>query len=67
MLLETAALQVVSEGTTVTAAAAAATATDSATDPEGLGDDYQKVEFPVLYWHKTTGYYYDPVSILYLS
>jgi len=29
----------------------------------GIGEEYQKVEFAVLYWHKNSGYYYDPVSI----
>ena len=28
----------------------------------GMGEEYQKVEFAVLYWHKSSGYYYDPVS-----
>lgn len=28
-----------------------------------LGEEYQKVDYPVLYYHKTTGYYYDPVSL----
>ena len=32
-------------------------------DADIMGEEYQKVEFAVLYWHKTTGYYYDPVSI----
>ena len=34
-------------------------------EPEGpgMGEDYQKVEFATLYWHKSTGYYYDPVSL----
>lgn len=32
-------------------------------DIDWTGEEYQKVEFAVLYWHKTTGYYYDPVSI----
>lgn len=29
----------------------------------GMGEEYQKLEYPVLYFHKKTGYYYDPVSI----
>ena len=29
-----------------------------------LGDDYQRVELPVLYYHSKTGYYYDPVSFI---
>ena len=32
------------------------------TGSTSLGDDYQKLENAVLYWHKTTGYIYDPVS-----
>ena len=31
------------------------------TSSTSLGDDYQKLENAVLYWHKTTGYIYDPV------
>ena len=31
------------------------------TGSASLGDDYQKLENVVLYWHKTTGYIYDPV------
>ena len=31
------------------------------TGSSSLGDDYQKLENAVLYWHKTTGYIYDPV------
>lgn len=33
------------------------------------GDDgeYQRVEFPVLFYHKTSGYYYDPVSAVSVS
>ena len=31
------------------------------TGSASLGEDYQKLENPVLYWHKTTGYIYDPV------
>ena len=31
------------------------------TGSSSLGDDYQKLENAVLYWHKTTGYVYDPV------
>ena len=31
------------------------------TGSASLGDDYQKLENAVLYWHKTTGYIYDPV------
>ena len=31
-------------------------------EENSMGEDYQKVEFAVLYWHKSTGYYYDPVS-----
>ena len=31
-------------------------------DDSNLGEDYQKMEYPVLYYHKTTGYYYEPVS-----
>ncbi len=27
-----------------------------------LGEEYEKVEFSVLYYHKTSGYYYEPVS-----
>ena len=29
----------------------------------GMEEDgeYQKMEFPVLYYHSATGYYYDPV------
>ena len=27
-----------------------------------MDDGYQQVENAVLYWHKTTGYYYDPVG-----
>ncbi len=27
-----------------------------------VGEEYQKVEFAVLYYHKNSGYYYDPVS-----
>ena len=30
------------------------------TGSSSLGDDYQKLENTVLYWHKTTGYIYDP-------
>jgi hypothetical protein len=26
-----------------------------------LGEEYQKLENAVVYWHKTTGYIYDPV------
>ena len=32
------------------------------TGSTSLGEDYQKLENAVLYWHKTTGYIYDPVS-----
>ena len=31
------------------------------TGSASLGEDYQKLENAVLYWHKTTGYIYDPV------
>jgi hypothetical protein len=31
------------------------------TGSTSLGEDYQKLENAVLYWHKTTGYIYDPV------
>ena len=30
------------------------------TGSSSLGEDYQKLENAVLYWHKTTGYIYDP-------
>lgn len=36
---------------------------DAGVHGNGLGEDYQKVEFPVLYYHSKTGYYYDPVSL----
>ena len=32
------------------------------TGSASLGEDYQKLESAVLYWHKTSGYIYDPVS-----
>jgi hypothetical protein len=32
------------------------------TGSASLGEEYQKLENAVLYWHKTTGYIYDPVS-----
>lgn len=32
-------------------------------EAEELGEEYQKVEYPVLYYHKATGYYYDPVRM----
>ena len=32
------------------------------TSSTSLGDEYQKIECAVLYWHKTSGYIYDPVS-----
>ena len=31
------------------------------TGSSSLGDNYQKLENAVLYWHRTTGYIYDPV------
>ena len=31
------------------------------TGSTSLGEDYQKLESAVLYWHKTSGYIYDPV------
>ena len=31
------------------------------TSSTSLGEDYQKIECAVLYWHKSSGYIYDPV------
>lgn len=35
---------------------------NSSVEPVAMGEEYQRVEYPVLYYHKTSGYYYDPVS-----
>lgn len=42
---------------------AGGTQEDATAGGEGLGEDYQKVDYPVLFYHKTTGYYYDPVRV----